>query len=66
MTAMLTRPEWVRIPGPGDREFYTGLHSRKVSRLVANGDIETKRVGRTRLVRLQSLLDWVEGLEEGK
>ena len=60
------RPEWVRAPLKGEREFYSSLHERMLYRCAKMGLIETtlqRMPGKSRgvrLYRLSSILDYIE------
>ena len=71
------KPEWIRLPKAGENEFFTGLKRDLISALCASGSdgsspqVRSKIVRKDgarrhiRLVNLQSLLNYVEGLPEG-
>ena len=70
------KPEWIRLPKAGENEFFTGLKRDQISALCAPGSdgssprVRSKIVRKDgakrhiRLVNLQSLLNYVEGLPE--
>lgn len=62
------RPVWIRSPKSGT-EFYSGFSRAKLYELAAEGKIESRSIRKpgqvkgTRLFKLQSILDFIEGCE---
>lgn len=69
--APIIRPEWIRLPSPGDRCPHTGLGRHNLWSLVKSGKVKTTRLGpksakrAVRVVHLQSLLSYLESESEG-
>lgn len=66
-------PEWIRLPRDGDREPNTGLSRSVIWRMIKSGAIESKVVksplnpkakSGVRVVRLSSLLSFLEGAQK--
>jgi hypothetical protein len=61
-------PVWIRSPKTGT-EFYSGFSRAKLYELAAEGKIESRSIRKpgqvkgTRLFKLQSILDFIEGCE---
>lgn len=68
-TDKVKEPVWIRIPRASDREQHTGLTRTALYRLIKEGHVESKVLKQpgkktgVRLIRLRSLLDYIESLE---
>jgi len=60
-------PVWVRFPKvkAGSRCPVSGLSFAMVRRLASAGKLETRMIGRVRLIRTASLLDFIESCPVG-
>ncbi len=54
------QPVWVRVPAGSEAEKFTGLKRNVINELIGRKEIDSKVVSGCRLVRLASLLGWVE------